>query len=179
MATQRTLAVLQALLADNSSGAISAADMRDLVATLQNGMGEVSITAPADTVVADMVTWLPVAGAWALSPDPMNWDHPSLGRLRYLGPAPRAVHVACSVEADLVTGVNQTIKLCVAKNGVNIVPSITKQFLAGAAQPQSTALHAFTTVVVNDYLDIRILNTTSLDDLRVDFANLFAMDMAI
>lgn len=177
--TQRSLAAIATLLADNTGGDISAQDMRDLLATLANGAGEVSITAGAATTLADTVTWVAVAGTWALSAESMGWDRPTLGRLRYIGAATRMVHIACSIELDLVTGTNETVKIAVAKNATIITPSITKQLLTGAGKPQSTALHAFTTVAPNDYLDIRVLNTTAAHNVQVDFANLFAMDMAL
>ena len=65
--TQRTIAELQALLPDNSTKKISAQDLRDLMATLRSGHGEITITTAIETTIVTKDVFVDVAGTFALS----------------------------------------------------------------------------------------------------------------
>lgn len=178
--TQRTLADLLSRLPDNDTGQIDPQDIRDLVATLRSGSGEISLTAPGNVVVVnDNVTWLEIPGPWALSPDAFNWSMPGPARLRYNGTTPRMVHAAATVEIDLVAGANKTVEFAVGVNGAPWVPSISQQLVSAGLQHEATALHAAPMVVPGDFLSLLLRNIDSLDDISIDYANLFAMDMAM
>jgi hypothetical protein len=178
MTTQRSLAAVLALFADNTSGLISPEDMRDVIETLRNGMGEIWVAAPSPTIVADNVTWLENPSTWQLNADSYHWDMVVNGRLRYTGANPRMCHIAISSAVDLVSGANENVEFCCGKNGLPIVPSIIHQGIAaGTANHKTTTFHAFCMVETGDYLSLMMRNVTSTDDIAVDYAQVFVMDM--
>ena len=176
--TMRSIATLQSLLADNTVGAISPQDIRDaIIATIQPGHGELSITSTAVTTVSDTTTWLNGAGTYALSGNAMNWDMNTNGQLRYTNAAARVVHIAASVSFT-TGGSNEIVELAVGKNGSPITPSIVQRKVGSGSDVGAVALHAFTNVTTNDYLTIMVRNITNTSNITLETANLFGMDMA-
>jgi hypothetical protein len=177
--TQRTIAQLQALLADNSTGAISPQDLRDLLETFRPDRGEISLTVAGTVSVLAQDTWYELTtGSWTLSGNEYRFDSPSAGRLRYTGAQTRAMHIACSLSFELAEGSNDTIQIAVAKNGSRITTSQQSRKISTAGDVGSTALHAFTTMDQNDYLSLLVLNDDAADDITIRQVNLFAMGMA-
>ena len=174
--TQRLLSTILGLLANNATGDISPQDVRDMVVSLFNGHGEISITVAAATAVAAQNTWYPVSGTWALSDEAVNWDNPSVGRLGYTGPAKRCCHIACTVSITSPSN-NITYEWCIGLNGVPITPSILRQKIGTAGDTQSTAVHAFIDVDNGDYLELMVRNITDAADPTAVTGNLFVMDM--
>ena len=176
--TKRTLTAIYALLADNTTGLISPQDIRDTVATLAPGHGELSITASAATTISTADTFTAVAGTYALSGNAMNWDMNTNGQLRYTGTPDRVVHIANSLSFT-TAGNNKVMEIAVAKNGTPIASSTVSRKTGTSGDVGSTAVHAFTSVSTNDYLTVMISNTTDTVDSTVTYLNLFAMDMPI
>jgi len=174
--TQRLLSALLLLLEDNTSGQVSPQDIRDLVMTLLNGHGEISITAAAATAVLVQNTWYPVAGTWALTPENVNWDMNTNGQLRYTGTAKRCCHIAVSMSFTSA-GNNIRYEWCVGLNGAPITPSIIRNKVGTGADVQSSAAHAFADVDPGDYLELMVRNIDGVDDPTAVTGNLFSMDM--
>jgi len=170
--TQQTLTALLALLADNITEAISAQDVRDIVETLRNGHGEISVS------ITSTSSYFPDAGTYTLSANDHNWDMSTNGQLRYIGTAPRAMIANCSFSMTSA-GNNQVAELVITKNGTPLTPSVVRRKIGTGSDVGTGALHAFTSVVNGDYLDVRIRNTTSTANLTLETCNLFAMDMAL
>lgn len=178
--TQRTVADLISRLPDNITGQISAQDVRDLVETLRNGHGEIwAVGQLAVVTVQDVWLELTGPGLWTETPDSHRWSMPNPGHLRYNGIVPARVHVAASMEVDIVTGANKTVQMAVGVNSLPYTPSVTQQVVGSGTAHESTALHAAPTLNPGDYLSLLVLNHDSLDDINVDFCNIFAMDMAM
>jgi hypothetical protein len=178
--TQRSLAELFALLADNSTGAIDPADLRDVVETLRNGVGEISITAASPVVVTVQNTWQENSEAtWAASANLLNWAMTVNGRLYYTGPSERMCHIAATLEVDLTSGGPGVAQMAIAKNGTVITTSITQQTIDTGVTHEATAIHAYTMAETGDYLSIMVRNTSATADIGIDFAQLFVMDMAV
>ena len=176
--TMRSLSELATLLADNSTGNISPQDLRDaLLATVQPGHGEISITSSAETSIAAVDTWYPASGTYALSANAMNWDMNTNGQLRYTGAADRVVHIAASFSMT-AAGNNKNLSLAVAKNGTVLTPSIVNRQISTGADEGTGAVHAFTSVSTNDYLTVVVRNNTDSVNATLTTVNLFAMDMA-
>jgi hypothetical protein len=176
--TMRSLATLATLLADNASGAISAQDLRDAVlATIQPGHGEISVTSSAETTISAVDTWYDAAGTFALSSNAMNWDMNTNGQLRYTGAAGRVAHIAASFSMT-AAGNNKNMSLCVAKNGTAITPSIVNRLIGTGTDEGTGAMHAFIDMTTNDYLTVQIRNNTDNVNATLTTVNLFAMDMA-
>jgi len=174
--TQRRLAAIVALLANNTDGDISPQDHRDTVETMRNGHGEISVTATSSTTIATSNSFVVVAGTYTLSGNASNWDMNSNGQLRYIGAASRVAHIASSLSFSTV-GNSKVIEIAVAKNGTVVAPSTVSRKTGTGGDVGSTAVHAFIDVDTNDYLDVRVANTTDDTNLTVEKLNLFAMDM--
>ena len=177
MGTQRTLAALDVLLADNTTGDIGAGDIRDLVETLRAGHGEIAITSVLETVINTIDVYEPVNGTYTLSGNAHNWDMNTNGQLRYIGVAARVVHIASSVSFT-TAGNLKLVKIRIAKNGTPIAVTEVQRHVSTGADVGSTALHGFIDVVTNDYISLEIANATDDTNITMETLNLFGMDVA-
>lgn len=177
--TARTIAAMASLLADNSSGAISAQDIRDLMETLHPGHGELYVSSASATSFSDSTTYVPAAGTWTLSSGGHNWDESAgNGKLTYTGTPNRVCHIASSF--SIISSANsQVIYTAIAKNGSNITPSIVSRKIGTGADVGAVALHATTTVSTGDYLTVQLRNSswTSAQTVTLNEGNLFVMSM--
>ena len=174
--TQRNYADIITLLADNSAGDISPQDMRDVVATLRPGHGEISITATAATTLSDTSTWVQIAGTYALSADALNWAMTQSGRLYYTGAADRMLHIACTLSLTSA-GTLDILEACIAKNGTPIDPSRVQLYRGTGTEVASTAIHAFTSISNGQYICAMTRNISAAANTTAETLNLFAMDM--
>ncbi len=175
--TQRSIATLQTLLANNTVGAISPTDLRDLMETLVAGHGEMYVTTPAATTITDTGVFVDTAGTFALTGSVKNWDMDTNGQLRYIGAADRRVHIAASVSMVSASN-NQVIHMRVAKNGTSLVSSQSQRKISTGSDIGSISMHVMTGMSTNDYLTIQVRNTSSTTTVTTTNANLFAMDTA-
>jgi len=174
--TQRSYADILTLLADNSTGDISPQDMRDVVATLRPGHGEISITTPAATTLGDTTTWVQVAGTYALSADAVNWAMTSSGRLYYTGTSPRMLHIACTLSLTSA-GTLDILEACIAKSGTVIDSSRVQLYRGTGTEVETTAIHAFTSISNGQYIAAMTRNISAAANTTAETLNLFAMDM--
>ena len=175
--TLRTIAEMQVLLADNATKQISAQDLRDLMATLRSGHGEITITTAAETTIVTKDVFVDVAGTFALSANAHNFDMNSNGQLRYTGPSKRILHVACTASFTSA-GNNKIIRLAAGKNGTVIAESEAKRFMATGADLGSTAVHTMIDVANGDYITLMVANGSSTSNFTMETVALFAMGMA-
>lgn len=176
--TMRSLTTLGTILADNISGDITPQDLRDaLLATVQPGHAEISITSAEATTLPSPDEWYAASGIFALTSPAMNWDMQTNGQLRYTGAAMRVCHIAFSFSLT-AAGNNKQYSFGVAKNGAVLVPSILSVFKGTGASLGSSAAHAYTTLMPNDYLSIVVRGDTDTTAPTLLYANLFVMDMA-
>jgi hypothetical protein len=157
--TQRSIATLQTLLADNTSGDISPTDLRDLMETLRNGHGEIYVTASAATSFTDTTSFVDVAGTFGLVSGAYSWSMPSNGQLTY------------GNTNDRVAVVTATLSLSSTDNG---------QVVELAAEVGAAAVQATTTVTNGDYFTLQVKNTswTAAETVTVELASITAVDIA-
>ncbi len=176
--TQRTLAALRTLLADNTTNQISAQDLRDMMETLRAGHGEISITSTAETTITSQDTFVDVAGTFSLSDDAYHFDMNTNGQLRYTGPTNRVLHIAITASFTSASN-NRIIRVAAGKNGTEIAPSEAKRFIATGADLGSTAVHSLLHVSTNDYITLMVANGTATSNFTMQTVSLFAMAMAV
>ncbi len=176
--TQRTFAQLQALLADNAEGDISAQDLRDMLQSLRADHGELSITAAAETSILATDTFYQVAGTFALSNAALvhNFSMGTNGRLQYDGPNERIFHCAASWSM-IAAGNNKIFELAIAKNGVSIATGHISRKIATGADVGTGALHSLTSLETGDYLSLMVAGETDTTNFTMTHGNLFAMGM--
>lgn len=178
--TQRTLAQLLANLPDNTAGLVDPVHIRDIVATIQPGHAELTVTTPAATVLSDTTTWTEVAGTWALSANNSStWEQVgSTAELRYTGPQARVLHIAASLSFT-VAGSNDVVELGIGLNGTLIPGSDIERKIGTGSDVGAAALHALVAVSTNDDVEILVRNVTAADNITLTTGNLFVMDMAM
>lgn len=170
--TARGVTALQALLADNSNGAVSPQDVRDMLVSLVPAHGELTITASGLTTVSVLNTWYNVSGTWTLTATfSDDFDEPAEGRLRYIGTPTRTAFVIATISTTAADN-NQVIEWGIAKNGTIISESIISRKQGTGADVGALAVQAITTLATNDYLTVQARNTTSTGDLTARYCSL-------
>jgi len=175
--TQRTIAALQALLADNVTGDISAADVRDMLVSLAVDHGEIYVSSSAATTIGTVNVWYQVGGTWSLSDDSRNFSMDTNGRIQFDGDDER--HVRVSACASLMTAANnKTFELAVAKNGTPIAPSIMRRKVNSTTDVGVAAVQGKAHMTSGDYLSLMIRGISDTTAPTIVLANLTASGSA-
>lgn len=129
--TQKTLAALLTRLADNTSGAITPEDIRDLLVSLTPSRGGMTIE-PADaaaTTISAQAAWTPLAGTWTANGGitMRDWSMPTNGTLRYDGAEDQVLQVTGKVSIQ-PGGANTEYSIALAVDGV-----VNERFAASVA----------------------------------------------
>jgi len=123
--------------------------------------------------------YVKVAPTTALTSGAYEFDNggSNNGRLRYTGATTKMFHIALTISA-LPSVTNDKFLIGISKNGVILPASRVVQtlFVAGT-DIQSTALHVFTEMATNDYLEVVLGNFSGTGDISVVTMTLFAMGM--
>ena len=179
--TPRSVADLQVLLADNTVGAISPQDLRDLLASVVQPYGSLHFTTPAPTTPAGAA--LKALGT-TTSVNLSGFDMPVSNRLRYTGSVTRHAHIACSVSFTM-GGNNKVAGLYIyhfdasADSGAVLDHSHIERFVGTGADIGSTALHADVMMDINDYLEIWVENHTDNAAITIEKGYLFVLGMTV
>lgn len=171
--TQRQLAEITALLADNTTGDISPQNIRDTVETLRNRAGGFSWTVPSATTIPGVSTDVKAAGSTVLGALADSFDMPTSNRLRYTGAATVAAFVVASLSFSTASS-NQQVDMMIAKNGVVIAASRLRRKTGTGGDVGSTAIHADVSLSTNDYLEVFVANQTSTAGVTIELGSLSA-----
>lgn len=175
--TARSIAALKALLADNSTGAISAQDLRDAVETLQINYGELYVSSSSATTVSDTSSYFDVAGTWSLG-EARNFDESAgNGQLTYTG-TPDVATVVFGQASVTVAGNNDVVHLRIEKNGSSVAGSNATQKLATGADVATMVVFGIVGLSNGDVLTLAVRNETAADDVTASGAHLVAVGMA-
>jgi hypothetical protein len=175
--TQRTLAALLALLADNTTGAISPEDVRDIVETLREGHGEMYVSSSSATSFSDSTSFVNLAGTYTLDTGADLWDMNTNGQLRYTGPQNRWALVEAVISMTSSTG-NQVLEFALGLNGTAQTPTIQSRKIGTGSDVGAIAVAGLIEVANLDYLTIMVKNTswTAAETVTGDFATIIARD---
>lgn len=171
MGSQTTKAALDALFANNSSGDITPARLRDLVescvpssALMRFASDEVAIAAASTPVKATNVTTLESSNRFTMPID---------NRLTYGGAA--AVTAAITAALSLSCGTaDQEAEVGVALNGALIASSVQRVTLVAADALHQLVLQCDVDLENADYLEVFVANNTSDEDITIDHGSLRA-----
>lgn len=174
--TLRTLSALQTLLADNTSGLISAQDVRDMLVSLAPDRGEMYVSSSAVTTTAVQNTWYAAAGTWAATTSPAlrNFDMNSNGQLRYTGTSTRVFHVVGTLSVTSA-GNSKTYEFGVNVNGTINTPSIVRRKIGTGADVGAVAVQAYVELATNQYVGLMVRNITDTTNVTIDLATLVAL----
>jgi hypothetical protein len=178
--TQRSVAEIYALLADNVTEDIGPQDHRDSLATWRMGHGQIFVPAAASaaiTISNNTDYFEATAPAWTLSADPHFFDESAgNGRLTYIGVAPVTLHIACSI--SMTSGSNQQVTHWrLGKNAVPDEAAEVQRKIAQGTDVGSTALHLIEAMSTGDYVSLWVRNSSGANDVTLEVANLQAMTM--
>lgn len=172
--TKRSLASLLALLADNTTGDISAQDMRDVVVSLGSDYGDMYMTPEnsTETVIADTTNFFPIGGTFVFKSG-LDWDMNTNGQLRYIGAAARSVKVTASCTFTSASN-NQTLEFALAKNGVVVPGTYVDKRVNTGADVRSLTVVGLDTFTTNDYASIMVRNQSSAANCTIKHMNVCA-----
>jgi hypothetical protein len=157
--TERSLAAILTLLADNSSGAISAQDIRDAVVTLHPGHADMYISASAETSIANLNEWTLIAGTTTTGAVTENWTMSANNTMRLDSIVTRNVLVNCAISMT-AAGNNKTYEIAFAKNGSVITASKIQRKIGTGLDVGSAALTHILQMDLNDTISVYVRNTT-------------------
>ena len=166
--TNRSLAELLILLADNTTGDISPQDIRDAVLSLTPAHGSMTVTTPGLTGVVTVNTPLKAAGVTGSTGTLHDYTMPLDNRLTFGGASPRETQIACSLSLTTV-GNNITVSIYLARNGVIIPGSRMQQRIGTGADIQAISTSANFTLSDTDYIELWVENNTDATDITVEF----------
>lgn len=171
---------MAALIADNTSRAISPQDLRDFMETFRPGHAEIYVSTPAPTSFAEQSTWYEgTDGTYTLSANAMNWAETQNGRLYYTGTADRVVHIAMSFSVT-ASGNNKIFRLGIGKGGTVLAASPVRRLIATGADVGTGAAHGFVTISNGEYIVPMVRNDSdTTTTLTLQTCNLFVMDMPL
>lgn len=170
--TERTLAELLAICADNTTGDISPQDLRDVIISLSLDYGECYLTMPAATAIAQAQTFIKLAGA-TVEGSLADFTMPASNRLQHIGALVHKSRVEACV--SLISAANnQEIRIAIAKNGVVVPSSVQHHFIASGADVSSTNLQCIVELAMNDFVEVWVANWTSASNVTAVALNMLA-----
>lgn len=172
--TARTIAALLTLFADNTTGAISEQDTRDLIVSMPPSLGGMYAEANATaTTLAVLNTWYKVLGTTTVYPDLVDFTMPASNRLTFGGATTRHIRLVGALAIESVSA-NQEGEISVYKNGV-IVPGSTQGFKCLViGNPTTVPLVTQLNMAPTDYIELYIRNITGANNMTVTYMNLSA-----
>jgi hypothetical protein len=166
MATKRTIAQLLALFSPNQPArSITPDRVQDLIETLREGFGRISLTSQVTTVIPSVNDWVKAAGVTVQAEACQCFDMPENGRLRFVGPLPSRIILEASI--NITDGNNKVFEVALAKNG-DVMPETVKVIRLGSGGDiAGTALMGDFEAVQNDFVELYIRNVTDATDVDV------------
>lgn len=173
MGNLQTQAELDALFADNDTGDISPARLRDFVESCVPSAGAVHFTDSAATPIATVDTWTKAANASELLGD-KRFDMPASNRLRYTGTKTARARVIATLSFSCAAN-NQVLAFAIFINGVIHDPSVIRTKLATGADVQAVTIMAYAELELDDYVEVFVFNDTSDADITVEHGHMHAL----
>lgn len=173
--TPRTLTQLLALLPDNTSGLISAEDIRDQTVSLYPSRGALELTGtPVATTFAATGVYGQVAGTTVLDTSVCSTcvDMPGNGQLRFLKAVDQVVLLNATL-AVLPAGNNKQYSFTFAKNGTPIDNLHVTQFFGNlSGRPQGIFLSGLATMTGNDIFTVVVRADTDITSITTSILTL-------
>ena len=169
--TARSYADIIALFANNTSGDISAQDLRDFVATMKSSHGGFYISTAAETSISTVDTWTKVSGT-TTSVDLDSFTMPASNRLTYTGTPDVRLHGQFTGSFQGAANA-KAWEIGLAKNGTIITDSIVGQQIVTSAQEENVVVTVDVAVSTNDYVEVFIQNTTDNTNATMSYGRMF------
>ena len=177
--TQRSLAEILTLLADNTQGNISPQDIRDMVISISSVHGKQYFTgSTTETIISTSGTYVKIAGTTIgnLS-DPASVNTTSTSnRLVYTGVSTRHFLINATVSLR-TTGTNQEVDAKLYYNGIEMVDTEAHVTIKAGGDLATLSIHGDIVMNTNDYIEVWVTNDTSTNNIVVEDLYLFMSGM--
>lgn len=170
--TSRSLSAILALFADNSTGNISAQDLRDFVVSIFPGEGSMYVTSSAATTISVATTYYKAAGT-TTAITTTNFDMPANNRIRYTGASDIQATVTATISMTCASS-NQVVGFKLYKyddsagSGAVVDSSIVRRKVGTGSDIGALAISGDVSLSTNDYLELHVTNETSTGSVMVD-----------
>jgi hypothetical protein len=169
--TQRSKDTLDTLFADNTSGLITPARLRDFVESAKPSMGGLHFDGPGDpTSIATAETFVKASNETTLQ-GAYRFSAPADNRLQYDGPEDVAAIVIATL-AFTCADDDQVLAFALAINGTVVDASIIRTKIATGADIQAVTIMAHPTLESGDYIEVWVANDTSDADITIDHGHM-------
>lgn len=174
--TARSAADLLTLLADNTSGAISPQDMRDVVTSLRVPQGSLGFEGNAiPTTINTVNVYELVGGTFIAGGVPWGMTESVAGRLTYTGAPDCHLHIVSNLDFICASN-NQIVRFKWHLNGVPISRRVRRKVGTGA-DVGALSIHADAVLSTGDYIELMVANETSTADVTVEDIYNFSVGM--
>jgi len=174
--TARTKAALAAILADNTSGAISPQDVRDFLETMHPSFGSLYFSSAAATTITVAGTFYKAAGT--TTQVSANRFTVGTNRLTYTGTPTIHTHIAASYSMT-TAGTNDILGIAIAKGGSVLTHSILKRKIGTGSDVGAAACHADVSLATNEYIELWVTNYDATATVTLDLGYLFILGMMV
>jgi hypothetical protein len=165
--TARTLTEILTLMADNTTGAISPQDIRDMIVSIAAANGRLSIGSSAATTIAVAGTYYKAAGTTTPGGDSNDVTEATTNRLTYTGVPTRHMEIIVSATVSAV-GTDQIVGMKIYHNGAEIPSSLARTIIKASGNAVSITSHADVHMATNDYLEIFVTNESSTGAVTIE-----------
>lgn len=164
--TPKTLAALLAQLPDNTSGDISAEDIRDVVVSLFPSRGQIDLTVGATTTFSGQNVWTKMAGTTVLdsSLGQDGFSMPGNNELRATKAVNQVLFCVANIEVSCASN-NKTFGATFAKNGTAISTFHVSQKLASGGESYFFSFAGLIPTTTNDIISVYVRNETDSTSL--------------
>lgn len=159
--TPKILSALLAQLPDNTTGDISAEDIRDVVVSLFPSRGQLDLTASAQTTFATSNTYVKLAGTTALDTTlgQDGFNQAANNSLRATKAVNQVLLVTANVELVCASN-NKSFGICIAKNNTAIPAAHVSAILSDSNEGYGFSLTTLVPTAANDTISVFVRNET-------------------
>ncbi len=178
--TQRTVASILALLADNTTGDVSQQDLRDSFVSWRNGWGLLSVPAAsaAAITISDTSSYFEAtAPAYSLASGAQWFDESGgNGRLTYTG-TPDVTAVVIAVISQTSASSNQVFHWRIGKNATSDATTEIQRKQGTGSDVGALGLVGIFTLSTNDYVSLMVKNATTASNVTIEVCTLAAITL--
>lgn len=185
--TRRTVASLQSLLADNSTGAVSPQDERDFLVSTAPAYGSCHWTTAAATTISAQSTkaaiidgnnYVKAAGTTTVGALVKEFDMPASNRLRYTGAPTLLALVVATVSLTAATA-NDNLGVKIALNGTVQDASFVPLSNVHNSNVSTVAVACLVQLATNDYVEVFLANETAGRNATIQAGRITAQSILV